>query len=139
MGDGDPVTTYHQKLDDACARLLSWFKCARDSDIHPGERPTGLRSISYGFDSFNTIDSPPPHPDAVLDIGTDGAFWLLPGPPPRRIPIAPTGSRWEVHVENAPETHMGTPITDRTPVGICRLAIEYYEMLVVEVDRDWMT
>ncbi len=107
--------------------LISFLFDLRNRDLHEGEH----RLVFSTHVAHMRIRN---RPGAAFVLGADGPYWVYDQgqPSERREPVREGLYSTSVGIANPPTLHRGRPIIDDSPVGLCRLAVRYFEGLLGE-------
>jgi hypothetical protein len=105
--------------------LISFLFDVRNKDLHEGEHRLAFATHVQHME----ISTPP---GAVFVVGADGPYFVYNQgkPTERREPVREGRYTLEVSMTNPPESHLGRAIPDRSPIGLAKLAITYFEGLL---------
>jgi hypothetical protein len=106
--------------------LISFLFELRNKDLHEGEHRLAFSTDVKYLSSKNTPEG------AAFTIGADGPYYVYDHgkPTERREPVRQGHYTVAAAIMNPPEEHLGRPIADRSPLGLAKLAITYFEGLL---------
>jgi hypothetical protein len=127
----------HQKHLRRTDPLLSYIHHARNIDEHGIEQITELKPGSVGIGTTGTtqverlrIENRPEGVTVEAKTTGDPLVVSMTPPQPRLISVIDHGDRYD-----PPKEHLGTPISDPSPIKIAELALSYLRSMTDEASK----
>jgi hypothetical protein len=110
--------------------LLKFMHNSRIEDFHKGVHKFACSTYIKHL-STNELDKPG---NASMIIGSEGAYWVVNEgtSKERKIPVKGAEYTISVSMRNAPTKHLNKELATNDPLTLCKLTIEYLEVLVYE-------